>query len=40
MMSDDLHVMQDPRKQYPGPPSKSEIQSAPGTQQAMALKPD
>ncbi len=39
-MSDDLYVMQDPRKQYPGPPSKSEIQSAPGTQQAMAEKPD
>ncbi len=39
-MSDDLYVMQDPRKQYPGPPSKSEIQSAPGTQQAMTEKPD
>ena len=39
-MSDTLTVMQDPRTQYPGPPSESEIQSAPGTQQAMAQKPD
>ena len=39
-MSDSLYVMQDPRTQYPGPPSKSEIQSTPGTQQAMAEKPD
>ena len=39
-MSDDLHTMQDPRKQYMGPPSNGEIQSAPGTQQAMSEKPD
>ena len=39
-MSDNLYVMQDPRKQYPGPPTKSEIQSAPGTQQEMTEKPD
>ena len=39
-MSADLHAMQDPRKQYPGPPAKSEIQSAPGTQQEMREKPD
>ncbi len=39
-MSDNLYAMQDPRKQYPGPPSTSEIQSAPGTQQKMSEKPD
>jgi NAD(P)-dependent dehydrogenase (short-subunit alcohol dehydrogenase family) len=39
-MSNDLHAMQDPRTQYPGPPSKSEIQPAPATQQAMSEKPD
>ena len=39
-MSDDLYAMQDPRGQYPGPPSASEIQSAPGTQQEMSEKPD
>ena len=39
-MSNDLHALQDPRTQYPGPPSISEIQSAPGTQQAMSEKPD
>ena len=39
-MSDDLYAMQDPRSQYPGPPSASEIQSAPGTQQEMSEKPD
>ena len=39
-MSKNLYVVQDPRTQYPGPPSSIEIQSAPGTQQAMAEKPD
>ena len=39
-MSDSLYAMQDPRGQYPGPPSASEIQSAPGTQQEMSEKPD
>ncbi len=39
-MSDSLTVTQDPRTQYPGPPSSSEIQPAPGTQQAMTEKPD
>ena len=39
-MSDSLYVMQDPRDQYPGPPKKSEIQSAPATQQEMSEKPD
>ena len=32
--------MQDPCKQYPGPPKDSEIQSAPGTQREVAQKPD
>ena len=39
-MSDSLYAMQDPRKQYPGPPTDSEIQTAPATQQAMSEKPD
>ena len=39
-MAGSLYAMQDPRKQYPGPPSDSEIQPAPGTQQAMTEKPD
>ena len=39
-MPDNLYAMQDPRKQYMGPPSKSEIQSAPGKQQEMSQKPD
>lgn len=39
-MPDTLTTMQDPRTQYPGPPSLTEIQPAPGTQQAMAEKPD
>lgn len=39
-MSDSLYVMQDPRRQYPGPPSDSEVQPAPATQQAMTEKPD
>ncbi len=39
-MSDSLTVMQDPRTQYMGPPTDSEIQPAPGTQQAMTQKPD
>ncbi len=36
----DLITPQDPRSQYPGPPSSAEIQSAPGTQAAMSEKPD
>ena len=39
-MSNNLYAMQDPRKQYPGPPSDIEIQPAPATQQAMTEKPD
>ena len=39
-MVDDLYAMQDPRKQYPGPPEESEIQPAPATQQEMSEKPD
>ncbi len=39
-MSDSLTAMQDPRKQYMGPPSSSEVQPTPGTQQAMSEKPD
>ena len=39
-MTADLTTMQDPRTQYPGPPSTSEIQPAPATQQAMSEKPD
>ena len=39
-MSHNLYEMQDPRKQYPGPPADSEIQPAPGTQQEMSEKPD
>lgn len=39
-MSDNLFTLQDPRTQYPGPPSHSEIQTAPATQQAMTEKPD
>ena len=36
----DLITVQDPRSQYPGPPSKVEIQSAPATQGKMSEKPD
>ncbi len=32
--------MQDPRTQYPGPPSSVEIQPAPATEAAMSEKPD
>ena len=39
-MSNGLYVMRDPRRQYMGPPSASEVQSAPATQQAMTEKPD
>ena len=36
----DLITPQDPRSQYPGPPSSVEVQSAPGTQAEMSEKPD
>lgn len=39
-MPTDLITPQDPRSQYPGPPSSPEVQSAPGTQEAMSEKPD
>ncbi len=39
-MPTDLITPQDPRSQYPGPPSSIEIQPAPATQQAMGEKPD
>ncbi len=39
-MPADLITPQDPRSQYPGPPSKVEVQSAPGTQAEMSQKPD
>ncbi len=39
-MPTDLVTPQDPRSQYPGPPSSVEIQSAPATQVAMSEKPD
>ena len=39
-MSTDLVTPQDPRSQYPGPPSNVEIQPAPATQAAMSEKPD
>ena len=39
-MPTDLITPQDPRSQYPGPPSSTETQSAPGTQVAMSEKPD
>lgn len=39
-MSNDLITPQDPRSQFPGPPSSPEVQSTPGTQQAMSEKPD
>ena len=39
-MPTDLYSPQDPRSQYPGPPSSVEIQAAPATQEAMTEKPD
>ncbi len=39
-MPTDLITPQDPRSQYPGPPSSVEIQPAPATQKAMKEKPD
>jgi NAD(P)-dependent dehydrogenase (short-subunit alcohol dehydrogenase family) len=39
-MSKDLVTMQDPRSQYPGPPSSVEIQAAPASQAAMTETPD
>jgi NAD(P)-dependent dehydrogenase (short-subunit alcohol dehydrogenase family) len=39
-MSADLVSLQDPRSQYPGPPSDVEIQPAPALQAAMSEKPD
>ena len=39
-MSNDLFTPQDPRSQYPGPPSSFELQPAPATQGAMSQKPD
>ena len=39
-MPTDLITPQDPRSQYPGPPSSIEVQSAPATQGAMSEKPD
>jgi hypothetical protein len=39
-MSTDLIAMQDPRSQYPGPPSEVEIQTPPAKQAVMSEKPD
>ncbi len=39
-MSTDLITPQDPRSQYPGPPSSVELQSNPGIQAKMSEKPD
>lgn len=39
-MPTDLITLQDPRSQYPGPPSSVEIQGDPGIQAAMSEKPD
>jgi NAD(P)-dependent dehydrogenase (short-subunit alcohol dehydrogenase family) len=39
-MPTDLITMQDPRSQYPGPPSDVEIQAAPASQAAMSETPD
>ena len=39
-MPTDLVTPQDPRSQYPGPPSSIELQPAPATQGAMSEKPD
>src|ERR1700753_2125326 len=40
IVSDSLLSLQDPRVQYPGPPTKVEIQKAPATESAMSTKPD
>ena len=39
-MPNDLVTPQDPRSQYPGPPSSVEIQTPPATQSAMSETPD
>jgi NAD(P)-dependent dehydrogenase (short-subunit alcohol dehydrogenase family) len=39
-MQTDIYTPQDPRTQFPGPPTSVELQSAPATQQAMSEKPD
>ena len=39
-MPTDLITMQDPRTQYPGPPSEVEIQPPPASQAAMSEKPE
>ncbi len=39
-MPTDLITAQDPRSQYPGPPTSIEVQSTPGVQAAMSEKPD
>src|ERR1700712_1322867 len=39
-MLPDLVTLQDPRSQYPGPPSDIQIQQAPASQAAMHDKPD
>ena len=39
-MGTDLITLQDPRSQYPGPPSDIEIQTPPASQSAMSEKPD
>src|ERR1700679_1959057 len=39
-MPTELITLQDPRSQYPGPPSDVEIQAAPASQAAMSEKPD
>ena len=39
-MPNDLVTPQDPRSQYPGPPSSVEIQTPPATQASMSEKPD
>ena len=39
-MPTDLITPQDPRSQYPGPPSSVEVQAAPATQTEMSEKPD
>jgi hypothetical protein len=39
-MSQNLIAPEDPRSQYPGPPSQVEVQTGPGSQAAMTEKPD
>ena len=39
-MPTDLITLQDPRSQYPGPPSSIELQPAPASQATMSQKPD